>query len=129
MYAICVDLLYPSDIQYLEYFTASQGVLFSRDVTIVITPINRCPTAPRAFFTIFLSETLPLSGGRVVGGEIKLNGGVIYSFGVGTNANSINQPELYSLGWDCNSTCAPVIPGSDRADQFPFGIAQCPSNE
>lgn len=122
--AICISLPYPGDATYLQYFTASQGVLFSQDVTLYIEIISDCET-PAGFETTFLNQTgVGVTGGTVVEGEIKLKGGVLYAFGIDSTVDSITSPNSYTLGWDCQSTCPPAM-RADAALQFPFGIAKC----
>jgi len=119
--SVCVFLSNPEDVANFEYFTIAQGVYVTAPTELCFQKIYNCPDDQFGFFVRFGGLTATSNG------CLTLQPGIVYPFKLDTSGpDSLQFPQGFSIGWDCNLPC-PVKIKVDNTDAliFPFGIAQC----
>lgn len=142
--AVCVSLINPTDIQYLDYWSIDFSIRFTQNVTICVSDLSMCEGMEGNTLGFFPGFRPPIYGPTPVGiitaygnpelGEtcVTLMANTVYTFIINDRNISTqhywnnNYPEKYSIGWSCDNNCPPRAQ-SRYALNFPFAIAMCRS--
>lgn len=120
--AMCISLVNPEDIQYVQYWNLRDGLLLSQDVQMNFQLIQNCPViTPFIRFIAFEGNPSGLLAQFGLGTRTVPGGSVLY---IDWGGSSRFQPEKFTMGWDCEQNCAP----NGRVEEvltFPFGLAVC----